>query len=539
VLLARSVAVTAMFALLSAPVTLHRWFGGDTAPYIVSTIALVVLTVATVLPWRDERHTTLVVARSSVHAASAVQYVATIIATAAAVTLVLIACGAWLHQILTIPIDPYRGDMLVVVREGLRRVLQGLNPYTTYHVPWSAPLPYGPMLWAPYAIPMLMRIDIRFLSVAAALLVPVSCGAAGIASAWRGQFAAAAGALLMLGAIALNGPLEQFVPAGHTAVYWPLLALFAWLATREQWRAAAIALGLLVVSRTTMVAVVPVLLMAVWLRDRPRFAAACALVSLTIAVPFLPFAIRDPRALTYAMYGSYQTVIKTAVWPNVTVPHTIGLTGVLLTHHLHRYVEAVQIAVMAIVYVACFALIRRGRAPVALMATALLAFSLTTLWPVTYIYFDVFLLFAAGVLAGMPWLDVRWSTSSILRAWAAVAIVAVILDAGAGTVMLRLRANERPAITWRDEPRQASVLLLRQSISPALVDVQIGAGSVGPQRMGVALNGAPLGEVEVSPGADHVMLTAPESLWQIGANSLDLTVAAPIMIRGVIARPTR
>jgi hypothetical protein len=57
--------------------------------------------------------------------------------------------------------------------------------------------------------------------------------------------------------------------------------------------------------------------------------------------------------------------------------------------------------------------------------------------------------------------------------------------------------------------------------------------------MGVALNGAPLGEVEVSPGADHVMLTVPESLWQVGANSLDLSVAAPIMIRGVIARPTR
>src|SRR5258708_40059371 len=101
------------------------------------------------------------------------------------------------------------------------------------------------MLWAPYAIPMLMRIDMRFLSAAAALLVPVSCGAAAIASAWRGQFSAAAGALLMLGAIGLNGPLEQFMPAGHTPVYWPLVALFAWLAAHARWRAAAITLGLL------------------------------------------------------------------------------------------------------------------------------------------------------------------------------------------------------------------------------------------------------------------------------------------------------
>ena len=79
--------------------------------------------------------------------------------------------------------------MLVVVREGLRRFLKGMNPYTIYHVPWPAPLPYGPLLWAPYAIPMLMRVDMRFLSVAGALFVPVSCGAAALASARRGRFA--------------------------------------------------------------------------------------------------------------------------------------------------------------------------------------------------------------------------------------------------------------------------------------------------------------------------------------------------------------
>jgi hypothetical protein len=530
VLLARSIAVALMFALLSAPATLQRWVGGDTAAYIVTTIALVVLTIALVSTWRDG---------SSIHATSRGQYVAAILVAAAAVMLVLVACHAWLHQILTIPIDPYRGDMLVVVREGVRRVLNGLNPYTIYHVPWQAPLPYGPMLWAPYTIPMLMRVDMRFLGVASALVVPVACGTAAIASAWRGRFAAAAGALLMLGAIGLNRPLEQFTAAGHTPVYWPLVALFAWLAARERWRAAAVTLGLLVVSRTTMIAVVPVLLMAVWLRDRPRFAGACALVSLTIALPFLPFAIRDPRALLYAMYGSYQVVIKTAVWPDATVPHTIGLTGVLLTHHLHRFVEAVQIAVMAIVYVACWALMRRGRAPVALMATALLAFSMTTLWPVTYIYFDVFLLFAAGVLADMPWQDARWSTSSIVRGWASAAAVAVVLVAGMGATMLRLRADERPAITWRDEPRQASILLLRRAISPAMIEVQIGGGSIGPQRMGVALNGASLGAVDLAAGADHVMLAVPGSFWQIGTNSLDLSPAAPLTIRGVIARPTR
>jgi len=528
-----------MFALLSAPLTLQRWFGGDTAPYIVSTIALVLVAAAVVLSWRNGHDAPPIDPSSRTSPTSHTHDLATILVAAAAAALLFFTCRAWVVQILTIPIDPYRGDMLVVVREGLRRFFAGMNPYTIYHVPWPAPLPYGPMLWAPYAIPMLMRVDLRFLSVAAALLVPAACGAAAIASARRGRVAPAAGALLMLGAIGLSGPLEQFMAAGHTPVYWPLVALFAWLTARERWRAAAVALGLLVVARTTMIAVVPVLLIAVWQRDRRQFAGACALVALAIALPFLPFALWDPRALSYALYGSYESVIKTVVWPDPTVPHTIGLTGVLLTHHLHRFVEAIQVAVMTIVYLACRALMRRGHAPVALMATALLAFSMTTLWPVTYIYFDVFLLFAAGVLAGMPWLDTRWSTSSLVRGWATAAAVAVVFVAALGAATLRLRANERPAITSRDEPRQASIVLLRGAISPVMVDVQIGGGPAGPQRMGVSLNGAPLEAVEISAGAEHVMLAVPESLWQIGANTLDLTAAAPITIRGVTARPTR
>jgi hypothetical protein len=527
-----------MFALLSAPLTLQRWSGGDTFPYIVTTVALVLVAAMVVLSWRNG-HSAQPIASSRTPATPHTHDVAAILVTAAAAALLVFTCRAWLLQILTIPIDPYRGDMLVVVREGIRRFFKGMNPYTIYHVPWPAPLPYGPLLWAPYAIPTLMRVDLRFLSVAGALFLPVSCGAAALVSARRGRFADAAGALLMLGAIGLSGPLEQFTAAGHTPVYWPLIALFAWLAAHERWRAGAVVLGLLVVARTTMIAVVPVLLMAVWLRDRRRFAATGALVALAIALPFLPFAIWDPRALSYALYGSYEAVIKTVVWPDTTVPHTIGLTGVLLTHHWHRFVEAVQVAVMTIVYVACWALMRRGRAPVALMAAALLVFSMTTLWPVTYIYFDVFLLFAAGILAGLPWLEARWSTSSVVRAWAAAAAVALILVAGFGAAMLRQRANERPAITWRDEPRQASVLLLRGAVSPEMVDVQIGGASMGPQQMGVALNGAPLGAVDIAAGAGHVMLAVPASRWQIGANTLDLSVAAPITIRGVIARPTR
>jgi len=103
-----------------------------------------------------------------------------------------------------------------------------------------------------------------------------------------------------------------------------------------------VTLGLLVVARSTTVALVPIFLMAVWQDDRRVFAGAFVRVALAAGLPLLPFAVWDWRALEYALYGSYESVIKTVVWPDPTVPHTIGLTGILLSHNLHRRVEFVQ-----------------------------------------------------------------------------------------------------------------------------------------------------------------------------------------------------
>jgi hypothetical protein len=340
----------------------------------------------------------------------------------------------------------------------------------------------------------------------------------------------------MLGAIALNNDLARFTSIGHTPVYWALIALFAWLVACERWNAAAISLGLLVASRTTMAAIVPVLLMTVWVRDRPRFGAALMFVVLTAALPLLPFAMWNPNALVYALYGSYETVIKTAVWPDRTVPHTIGLTGVLLTHHLHQFVELIQLLVMAAVYAGCWVLLRRGRAPIALMCAALLAFSMTTLWPVTYIYFDVLLLAAAGALADAPWLSLQWSTSRVLRAWAVTALATLLLVAATSFAMLRRYGDAPASVTWRDR-HIASVTLLRRTASAAFLDIQI-AGAGNPQRVNVVLNGAPLAPVD-DAGGDHLVIPVPGSAWQLGLNALDLSTESPIAIKDVTVRPAR
>ena len=155
-----------------------------------------------------------------------------------------------------------------------------------------------------------------------------------------------------------------------------------------------------------MVAVVPVLLMAVLRHARTNVLRRLALTILAAVLPFLPFAIWDAPALSYALYGSYQNVMKKFVWTSTTwVQHTIGITGLLLSNRLPAWVEAVQIVVMLAVYAIAWWAIRHDRPPLPWMALSLLAFSMTTLWPVTYIYFDVFLLLICAALAGTPWLE--------------------------------------------------------------------------------------------------------------------------------------
>jgi len=72
-------------------------------------------------------------------------------------------------------------------------------------------------------------------------------------------------------------------------------------------------MGLLVAARTTMVAVAPVFLMAVLWHAPTHVHRRLALTILAAVLPFLPFAIWDGPALWYALYGSYQNVMKTFV----------------------------------------------------------------------------------------------------------------------------------------------------------------------------------------------------------------------------------
>lgn len=469
-----------------------------------------------------------------------------------AVALLFVTARAWLTQILIHPNDPQRADMLVVIQLGIRRLLHGHTPYTMYQVPWPATLPYGPVMWAPMIAPYLMHADIRFATLLGGLVIPAASALAAIAQARRGDILAAASWLLVVGVIAFSTDLGSFMSIGHTPAYWPLLPLFAWALHRERWIAAAILCGLLIVGRTTMVALVPALLIAAWQGHRPdRLVAVVAALVGTVVLLLLPFAITDFASLRYAFYGSYQHVIKGFVWTSTDwATNTVGITGPLLSRGWRAAVEPVQAIAMLSVAAATWMRLRRGDAPVMWAAFSLLVFSMTTLWPVVYLYFDVFLLLVSAVLVmtwpagGRVW--TVWGSS--LAAAAIVLLVTTLamvparasIDVGTGSARPFLsagfsgdeRAGDRD-YAWVDGTRAKILVpsLRRRDATIAIVCEPYITVRGGHQQLTATLNGTLLGAADIGDGWQQVTFRTPARAWQIGVNELELALATAVAPR--------
>ncbi len=476
----------------------------------------------------------------------------------AAAGCVVLADGAWrwMGEVLTNPIDPNRADMLPVIGAVLGRVLKGHNPYAIYHVPWEAPLGYGPVLWLPYFVPYLLHADLRFVTILGALVLPIWSSAAAVVHAMRRDVIGAATWLILTVTILANPDLTYFMTVGHTPSYWPLLPLFAVLATAERWKAAALVLGLIVVGRSTMAAAVPIFLMGVWVNDRPAALRALLLFAAPIVVLMGPFAIWDPHALWYGMVAVYPHVIKQAVWsvPDGAIAHTIGVTGWLVSHHLERFVEATQVVLVVAVWIAGWFAIRRGARPLPWMGLATLAFCMTTLWPLYYIYFDVLLLFVSGAVAesivstGVR-APAKWWLAGLAAAACLVAAAVLIaappnprIDFAAADASRWLyqgfatsRADGEPALPWI-WGQDGTVALPRRSTASSAIIVE--ANPVVPaegamQKVTAFLNGRPLGSVDAARGWQRLRFNAPSFAWLIGANELKLVCAvsnSPILI---------
>jgi hypothetical protein len=298
-----------------------------------------------------------------------------------------------------------------------------------------------------------------------------------------------------------------------------------------------------------MVAVAPVFAMAVWVSDRRQAPAAIGLLAATVTLGLLPFLIWDARALWDSMIAAYPRVMREAVWStnDGTATNTIGLTGWLLTRQQSSLVVPAQLAAMAGVYVAAWFAIRRRRRPIAWMVCALLVFSMTTLWPVLYIYFDVVLLLASAALAetiGASRFAPRWWATLMTLA----ALAAVVVSAAYAMTASRLSASPGSAETSRafqhgfsrperDGSRQfawiagtrGTVILPRHSTADADIivtarPVPLQNGAV--QHVTAVLNGTQLGETTISGDWRPLTFAAPHGAWWNGFNQLDLLLSA-------------
>ena len=481
---------------------------------------------------------------------------AAVVATLVAGAVVALALYRWMAMLMW---RPYEADMLIVLREATRRLLNGRTPYATYRsydAPWDMVMPYGPVLWGPFLAAQWLRLDLRFVTIIGELFVPVWCGVAAIVEAARGRIAGAASWLAVLAALVLAFDVQSFTAIGHTPAYWPLLPLFAVMVGRQRWTAAACLLGLLVVARTTMVAVIPLFLMTVWDRDRRQFLAALIVLPAVVVAAFVPFVVWDYRAMWDNMVLSYPRIIEQAVWPVLARPglETIGVTEWLLEHHRASLVVPAQAIAMVAVYAAAWPAIRRGATALPWMALALFAFSMTSLYPVHYLYYDVLLLLVSCALAGalergparmtaLPWLASVGALIAVTFVAARVMMSPFPHAASDETSrgdMLRggFAMNERDGrrqFSWI-VGREATIVLPRSSSASA--DIVVAAQSPfdadrPPQRVTAILNGTLLGEAPMPAGVQEIRFGAPRSTWWVGFNQLQLLFASTVSPRDV------
>ena len=188
--------------------------------------------------------------------------------------------------------------------------------------------------------------------------------------------------------------------------------------------------------------------------------------------------------------------------------------------------------------------IRRGARPLPWMALAVLAFCMTTLWPLYYIYFDALMLFAAAAIAESL-RDTEHPARWLLTWTAGIAVSAVVV-----ALAVRIGAPSTPHIDFasldarrwlyqgfaisrreREPPLpwiwgyDGTVALPRSSTQDSTIVVSVEpvvAPGEPPQRVTAFLNGRPLGTVDAAAGWQTLRFPAPRAAWTIGANDLRL-----------------
>jgi hypothetical protein len=295
-----------------------------------------------------------------------------------------------------------------------------------------------------------------------------------------------------------------------------------------------------------MVSLVPVFLMAAYHKQRLTRGVLFAVAALAIG-PFVPFILQNARAVAYSMYGTYQETVKGFVWQTSSIFQTYGLTALLLEHDFSGVVELTQVLCLLTVYAVAWRALAARLNPLPWLSLALLVFSLTAIWPVIYLYFDVWVLLVSGLaVTAVPIQAVRRRTA----AYAAVAVIAVPLV----TIATAARIKPGPSYTidvgtpdaapltgggfgqdtvsmegarsfvWV-EGTTARIRLPRAGWTGATVRVELRPYEPFDgvrQRVTASVNEVGIGTTLLQPGWQEISFPARRHLWVFGFNVLNL-----------------
>jgi hypothetical protein len=338
-------------------------------------------------------------------------------------------------------------------------------------------------------------------------------------------------------------------------VYWPALAVFYLLLYRERWTASAVWLGLLGSARTPLLAFAPVFFIFLYLRGQltPR---RVAVFVAALLIPYVPFLIADPAAVIDGLFYQYIRAMKGYVWQSTTwAVDTYGITGRLLEHGQQKYVEILQFLSLAVVYVCAWRAMKRGSRVEPWLAVALLVFSMTALWSVIYLYYDVWLALTCALMA----YDGSWNIVVPQRPARTIAIAvgtcaAVVLGSAAikpgarftidvgspgsqgytgGGFGADVPANDDGRVVVWVEGTTARIRLPRAGWTGGTIRIVVKPNIPYPgavQRVIAQVNGHLLGDTALKEGWQEITFPSRRRDWLYGFNVLDLqfSYAAPL-----------
>jgi hypothetical protein len=190
-------------------------------------------------------------------------------------SLAAMAFFAWL--IFTTPMDYKAANMLPIIDEAAKEILQGNNPYHHYAVA-TPPLGYLPGLILPYVPFTALGFDLRIANLLLLFLILLL-----FIQLARGQGASAPILAIAIGSPLVSAPMAQMIIHGHLFSYWVLLLAFVLLLVYRKYFLSSLVLGLAFATRQT--AFVPAFIYFIFILSKFGF-RKLIIHSVTFILPF-------------------------------------------------------------------------------------------------------------------------------------------------------------------------------------------------------------------------------------------------------------